>query len=355
MRFLAPSRADGSQLDADLRGALREGLTWCAQQAGLDPASCFGGKPVPLDWCGGPADFAAYYDWAIALSKLSGDPTADPAQAGGQRWQVFVDHFAAACSADRASMDRLPDQPAVVTLGEPYFEPSATERILRWLDLEPDNAMGLVALDADELQRARQDISRALAALAVWTPGFYGELVAVVRQLIVVKPSGGQRLTFRGASSFALWGALAGNCQAHDHWWEWVPTLVHEAAHSILFALARHAPLVENDPAERYASPLRSDPRPLDGIYHAAFVSARETAVLRQCLEAIDSGIDPAGSESAELAAIRRWFATTRDASTTAFHDCVGVLERHARFSPSGRDILGSVRREFAELVCAEA
>jgi hypothetical protein len=60
----------------------------------------------------------------------------------------------------------------VVTLAPPLFDAAAAERVVRWLDLEPDNALALVALDADGLQRARHDIGRALAALAAWAPAF---------------------------------------------------------------------------------------------------------------------------------------------------------------------------------------
>jgi HEXXH motif-containing protein len=43
----------------------------------------------------------------------------------------------------------------------------------------------------------------------------------------------------------------------------------------VLFAETLDGPLVQNDPNERYKSPLRMNPRPMDGIYHATFVSAR--------------------------------------------------------------------------------
>jgi len=318
---------------------------------------------VPPAWCGSPVDFAAYYDWALALTSAVDDPPAprEPASSCGsdvaaRRWRPFLQHFSAAfASSARPATDQATRNvlaaPAVVTLGEPWFDAAASERIVRWLDLEPDNAMALVGLSAAELHEARSDVERALAALAAWAPGFHGEFVAVVRRLIVVKPSGSQRMTFRAASSFALWGALAGNQQSHPRWWDWVPTLVHEVAHSILFARARHAPLVENDPAERCTSPLRDDPRPIDGIYHAAFVSAREAVALGECLQAIDAGVVLPGVGDAEVSAVRADFATVREDSVRAFHDCIAALERHARLSPSGRDILDTLRREFDVLV----
>lgn len=310
---------------------------------------------MPATWRGSPVDFATYYDWAIALTAAAEEPAvAGGADAGSRRWRPFLDHFAAAFGASgRAESDCTQTAPVVVSLGEPWFDATASERIVRWLDLEPGNAMALVGLSADELKDARADIERALAALAALAPGFHGEFVTVVRQLIVVKPSGLQRLTFRGASSFALWGALAGNQQVHPHWWDWVPTLVHEVAHSILFALARHAPLVENDLAERYVSPLRDDPRPIDGIYHAAFVSAREAVALGECLQAIDAGVALPGGREAECGAARDRFAAVRENSVRGFHDCVAVLDQHARLSPSGRDILDVLKAEFAERLTA--
>ncbi len=51
--------------------------------------------------------------------------------------------------------------------------------------------------------------------------------------------------------------------------------LLHETAHQLLFGLSLDQPVVENDVEERYASPLRPDPRPMDGIFHATFVCAR--------------------------------------------------------------------------------
>jgi HEXXH motif-containing protein len=51
--------------------------------------------------------------------------------------------------------------------------------------------------------------------------------------------------------------------------------LAHESAHSLLFGFTVDEALQDNPDEELYASPLRVDPRPMDGIYHATFVSAR--------------------------------------------------------------------------------
>jgi len=80
---------------------------------------------------------------------------------------------------------------------------------------------------------------------------------------------------FGGASSFMLWGLLLFNIDRYSTASKLVDGLVHEAAHQLLFAHSIDGPLVTNAIEERYPSPLRSDPRPMDGIFHATFVTAR--------------------------------------------------------------------------------
>ena len=81
-------------------------------------------------------------------------------------------------------------------------------------------------------------------------------------------------LQFDGASTFYLWGAVfvrvAGKSPV-----ELAEALAHETGHLLLFGLTIGRPLVENSYDERYASPLREDPRPMEGLVHAAYVLAR--------------------------------------------------------------------------------
>jgi hypothetical protein len=72
-----------------------------------------------------------------------------------------------------------------------------------------------------------------------------------------------------------LWGAIFINASLHPDPLTMATGLVHEAAHLLLLGSTMGKPLVENDPSERYASPLRADPRPMDGVVHACFVLAR--------------------------------------------------------------------------------
>jgi len=58
--------------------------------------------------------------------------------------------------------------------------------------------------------------------------------------------------------------------------------LVHEVSHLHLYALMGEDPLFLNDESETYPSPLRSDPRPMMGVFHAAFVLARIVRTFRR-------------------------------------------------------------------------
>jgi HEXXH motif-containing protein len=72
-----------------------------------------------------------------------------------------------------------------------------------------------------------------------------------------------------------------------------------------LFALSADGPLVENDDKARYCSPLRADPRPMDGIVYAAYVTARMHRAVAQLL---DAGVVNRAEGAASLAAHRRAF-----------------------------------------------
>ena len=105
--------------------------------------------------------------------------------------------------------------------------------------------------------------------------------------------------------------------------------LAHESAHNLLFGLSAEGPLVENSPDELFSSPLRKDPRPMDGIYHATFVTARMYRVVRQLIESgILSGteLDKAGSELANNAGL--------------FNRGIETVRQYGRLTPLGESVM---------------
>lgn len=80
---------------------------------------------------------------------------------------------------------------------------------------------------------------------------------------------------FGGVSSLMVWGGAFANAKHYQDLLQAADFFVHESTHALLFALSHEEPLVLNNITDVYPSPLRSDPRPMDGIFHASLVCAR--------------------------------------------------------------------------------
>ena len=93
-------------------------------------------------------------------------------------------------------------------------------------------------------------------------------------------------------------------------------------------------PLVFNDDEQLYVSPLRPDPRPMDGIYHATYVSARMYYALEQ---ARSSGY----LDDEQIAECD----DRMQASAKAFRDGYAVVSANADMSDTGSNLMEEARR----------
>jgi HEXXH motif-containing protein len=144
------------------------------------------------------------------------------------------------------------------------------------LDTDERLSVAFLPPDPKESSRTKASVLRALNLMHETVPELAGEFDAIVTEVLLAaaaKEKGAAR--FDGASSYMLWGALALSVDDEKSDLEMMETLAHEASHSFLFGLTVEEPLVRNDDNHLYPSPLRPDPRPMDGIYHATYVSAR--------------------------------------------------------------------------------
>jgi HEXXH motif-containing protein len=134
-----------------------------------------------------------------------------------------------------------------------------------------------------------------------------------------------------------VWGATFMNADAHRTTPDMVHFLVHEITHSLLFGLSCGDPLVLNSPTESYPAPLRTDRRPMDGIYHATLVCARLAEFDRAWL---GSGRMTRGaSDSVKRAA---------DDSLERFRRGVSVIDEHGKLSERGRILLDRSRHALS-------
>ncbi len=178
--------------------------------------------------------------------------------------------------AHAARLIEAPDAPGpmqVVSLGAPALGPASALYATRM----SEEGAGIVFLPPDPAVAAafHPRLEAGLALLDRALPALAGEVRAIVRQVVIAGGDPASRLQFDGGSHYQLWGALFLNGAFHPDPVAVAEVLAHESAHSLLFGFCTHESLVENADEERYPSPLREDLRPMDGIYHATFVSAR--------------------------------------------------------------------------------
>lgn len=261
----------------------------------------------------GPASFGRYYRLAGALLD---DRLDEAGSIAGHLSQATP----AAPGLDCVALDDLPD--ADVGL---YHE---------MMDTDPHTSFAMLPPTADLAAGFRVRYNQAFGRLQAAMPTLADEISGLIRQLCMVAGDDQASCRFDGGSSYMLWGALFLNIASHETDVELIEVLAHESAHCLLFGHSLDEPLVLNDDAELFASPLRSDPRPMDGIYHATFVSARMHWAMSQLLE------------GASLSAVEREHAERerhRDAENFwAGHDVVG---RDGILSATGHAVMDEARR----------
>ena len=163
-------------------------------------------------------------------------------------------------------------------------------------------------------------LGRAEAVLLTTDAELHAETIALVTEVVFACVDNSSRMTFDGITSFYALGALVLNADEHRTVHAMLAALVHEAAHTLLFTASQGAALVTNPPDERYASPLRPDKRPVEGIFHAAFVSARMSRVVGRALAA---DALPAAERDDAVRFLAHCFV--------AFQSAYGVVARHGR------------------------
>lgn len=320
-----PDGARGLAVDAQVRARLADSL---------DQLVAAARERLPMD--------------AAGLKALCRTVRARPVRPGVM--VLYADAVPALLSGDDAAATHIltalalphwrdPAPARVVSLHDAELGPGMAARYRAQLLDDPDNQAAFDALDDAQMDHGRQAVADAHALLAAAAPELAAEIAALAPEILLVatarQPGG---LVFHGASSFFIWGAVALNLAEHPTRVKMVEGLAHEAAHGLLHGLTLGAPLVENEPAQRYPSPLRDDPRPMDGLVHAAFVLARMHAAMDAVARA------PAAAPAEREEAARR----CRDAGRS-FAAAVQTIDAHARFTADGAAIFAGAASFMAQ------
>jgi HEXXH motif-containing protein len=262
-----------------------------------------------------PGVFARYYDLVFSLQAGA------HAQAGAL-WREI-----AALGADQTATRLAPF--GADSLGDD------AERFGRLFSLAAGGAPMFAPPDAAGWRHFEQRAEAAFELLEQVSPAWSGEVRNLLTRVIGAVPAEGAGLRFAGASCFMAWGAVVINVAQKRERLQVLASLVHEATHQLLFGAAREEPLTTNPPEARYASPLRRDPRPMDGVFHATYVAGR-LAHLYARLEAADRLLtrEEAGHVRERAERMRRRFGQG-DA----------VIAGEARLTPLGRRLIDEARR----------
>lgn len=235
---------------------------------------------------------------------------------------------------------------AIKNLSSRDFVDSELLKIYRQsLDNDPGTVYGFLPPAEKDSLRMQVSINNAMNLMQETVPDLYAEITEIITEILLASaPKTKDAPKFDGASSYQLWGAVALNADNHKSDIEMLETLAHECAHCLLFGLTVDEPLVRNDDNERYQSPLRDDPRPMDGIYHATFVAARMHYAMQEVLK------------SSILTDEQREECKTRlAASRKAFGDGYAVLSEFAEYSDTGREIMQNAREYMQQVASSRA
>ncbi|QDU94592.1 hypothetical protein Pla8534_23850 [Lignipirellula cremea] len=187
-----------------------------------------------------------------------------------------------------------------------------------------------LASPSGQVQRQfTENFQAASQLLKAGLPELAGELEAIIHEVVCVTGGPHDRGQFHGGSHYQLWGALFLNGGLHATRLEMAEVIAHESAHSLLFGFCTQENLVRNPDEELFPSPLRSDPRPMDGIFHATFVSARMHWAMKSL---VDSGL----LSAEEIAAAQD--AAAIDARN--FRDGFCTIAAHGDLSHHGRELI---------------
>lgn len=137
----------------------------------------------------------------------------------------------------------------------------------------------------DNAHACRAEIEEALSLLAEADPPSAEEFSALVRLLVLSQPeSRDARNDFGACSTFFLRETVLVNAANRRTPVKAIDMLVHEASHILLFSLAMDQPLTTDTGQIRHQSAARRDLRPIDGIFHAGFVSTRVHLAMERML-----------------------------------------------------------------------
>lgn len=265
----------------------------------------------------GPAAFGWYYELVFAIL---GD---DPEQA--------------ACAAGALSSLKAAASP--LTLATLDSQDVEDRRALYLRRMGPETEGWFHPPAAEHIATFNDRFEQGFELLAKAAPDLADEIGGLVREIVLASGDPNSVMQFDGGSAYQLWGLLFLNPAFHPTPVAMAEVLAHESGHLLLFGFTVDEPLVLNGDDELFESPLRVDRRPMDGIFHATYVSARMTWTMRRLAE--ERSLDSATRDAARQAA---------ESDVENFRMGDGVIQAHGRLSDTGQALIAAARQYMGAL-----
>jgi HEXXH motif-containing protein len=230
-----------------------------------------------------------------------------------------------------------PDQPPMSDFAsEPCFVPITSTLMLALVDnnplamseAHPDKQGNALDLGGHEPSEWADTLSRCLELIARYMPDLRGEMDLYLHQVV---PVGYDERSHLSASYQEVIGTIY--MTLHPQLMTMVEATIHEFQHNKLHAQLELDPLLHNAFSPLYSSPVRPDPRPLQGVLLAvhAFIPV---ARLYQLMRA-------AGHPGTRGPDFERRYAQI----VAGNHEGATVLLEHGDPTPIGRALLDEIRR----------
>lgn len=184
-------------------------------------------------------------------------------------------------------------------------------------------------LSTETFKSASTWVEEAIPALREIDPEIYGEFDCFVSGLRLFTGRAA-----RGITSSQCWGKILLRVpdpgpETDEPIMYFLDHITHETSHIVLHAIMSTDPLIINGFTGLYSAPIRWDPRPLYGIYHAMFVLSRISRVL-------DSYSKHSQRPEVEVG---------RDIAAQRFYKGYSTISEHGDLTEPGRQVLESCKR----------
>ena len=267
---LGPSEARARQIDHRLRVRLADSLEYLGRAAGVPREGHSGLDELIQRVRNKPISPWVSCLYSRVVYELSRTPRGDVEGA-------FDDLFHSGAASS---------EQGIIALRSPLFEERWWDHFQVVLDTDRKRPFMPKSPNPESFSRSAHEVGAALELLQEVDPAWHAELATLLRMIVLAVPASERQVDgFNGASTFFLWGAAILNAEPVRSVMSMVDVLVHEGSHLLLFGLSAEGPLMRNSGGERYASPVRADERPIEGIFHACFVTTRVHCAFGRMLE----------------------------------------------------------------------